>query len=149
MAVPEVKEAVAKVDRSLMNEQGIDWEVDFKPWLGPEIAVALTSLRGVSQSGGTPDLVIYMATRDPASYGMADLAELIQYGASPRATINLTLAAKASAFLRGRGYVVPQDVKDMAPDVLRHRVIVSYEAEAEQKTSADVVRTVLEHVAVP
>ena len=66
MAVPEVKEAVAKVDRSLLNEQGIDWEVDFQPWLGPEIAVALTSLSGMSQGGGTPDAVIFMATRDPA-----------------------------------------------------------------------------------
>jgi len=92
---------------------------------------------------------LIMVTRDPGAYGLVDLAELIHYGASPRATINLTLAAKASAFLRGRGYVVPQDVKDMAFDVLRHRVIVTYEAEAEEKTSVDVLRTVLEHVAVP
>jgi len=92
---------------------------------------------------------LIMATREPAKSGLAGLAELVQYGASPRATINLTLAAKASAFLRGRGYVVPQDVKDMAPDVLRHRVIVTYEAEAEEKTSADIVRMVLDHLAVP
>ena len=92
------------------------------------------------------DLVF--ATRQPADYGL-ELADLIQYGASPRATINLTIAARANAFLDGRGYVVPQDVKDVAPDVMRHRVIVTYEAEAEEKTSEDVVQTVLDHVAVP
>jgi MoxR-like ATPase len=92
------------------------------------------------------DLVF--ATRRPGEYGL-QLDELIQYGASPRATIYLTIAARANAFLDGRGYVVPQDVKDVAPDVLRHRVIVSYEAEAEEKTSADLVRTVLDHVPVP
>jgi MoxR-like ATPase len=92
------------------------------------------------------DLVF--ATRRPAEYGL-ELEELIQYGASPRATINLTLASRAAAFLDGRGYVVPQDVKDVALDVLRHRLIVSYEAEAEEKTSEDVIRTVLDHVPVP
>jgi MoxR-like ATPase len=92
------------------------------------------------------DLVF--ATRRPGAYNL-QLDELIQYGASPRATIYLTIAARANAFLDGRGYVVPQDVKDVALDVLRHRVIVSYEAEAEEKTSADLVRTVLDHVPVP
>ena len=77
------------------------------------------------------------------------VADLIQYGASPRATINLTLSARANAFLDGRGYVVPQDIKDVALPVLRHRVIVTYEAEAEDKTSEDVIRTVLDHVPVP
>jgi len=77
------------------------------------------------------------------------LQGLIQYGASPRATINLTIAAKANAFLDGRGYVSPQDVKDVAMMVLRHRVILTYEAEAEEKTSDDVVRMVLDNVQVP
>jgi MoxR-like ATPase len=88
------------------------------------------------------------ATRRPRDYGLA-LDELIQYGASPRATIFLTIAARANAFLDGRGYVVPQDVKDVAMDVLRHRVIVTYEAEAEGKTSQDVVKDVLDRVPVP
>jgi len=92
------------------------------------------------------DLV--QATRTPLEF-MLPLGGLIRYGASPRATISLTLAAKASAFLAGRGYATPQDVKDVAPDVLRHRVIVTYEAEAEEKTADDVVRTVLEGVPVP
>ena len=88
------------------------------------------------------------ATRSPMDFNLP-IADLIQYGASPRATIYLTLGAKASAFLAGRGYVTPQDVKDVAMDVLRHRVIVTYEAEAEEKTSEDVVRTVLDNVPVP
>jgi len=92
------------------------------------------------------DLVF--ATRQPNDYKL-DLADLIQYGASPRATINLTIAARANAFLDARGYVVPQDVKDVAMDVMRHRVIVTYEAEAEDKTSQDIVQTILDHVPVP
>jgi MoxR-like ATPase len=92
------------------------------------------------------DLVI--ATRDPAGFDIP-VADLIQFGASPRATINLTIASRANAFLDGRGFVVPQDVKDVALDVMRHRVIVTYEAEAEEQTSADVVRAILDHVRVP
>ena len=88
------------------------------------------------------------ATRAPMDFNLP-IADLIQYGGSPRATIYLTLGAKASAFLAGRGYVTPQDVKDVAMDVLRHRIIVTYEAEAEEKTSEDVVRTVLDNVPVP
>ena len=88
------------------------------------------------------------ATRDPERY-VRDLKGLIQYGASPRATIYLAITAKVSAFLAGRGYVAPQDVKDLALDVLRHRVIVTYEAEAEEKTSEDVIKAVLDHVPVP
>lgn len=87
-------------------------------------------------------------TRNPNQYGLK-LKEMIQYGASPRATINLTLASKANAFLDGRGYVVPQDVKDVAYDVLRHRIILTYEAEAEEKTSEDVIKNILDHVPVP
>jgi MoxR-like ATPase len=75
--------------------------------------------------------------------------DLVQYGASPRATLALAQASRAKAFLDGRGFVVPQDVKDVAPAVLRHRLGLSYEAEALEKTSDDVVRALLEHVPVP
>ena len=92
------------------------------------------------------DLV--MATRDPASYGIP-VAEWIEYGVSPRATIGLTLAAKSNAFLNGRGFVIPQDVKDVAMDVLRHRLAITYEAEAEDKTSDDVVKAIVDHIQVP
>jgi MoxR-like ATPase len=88
------------------------------------------------------------ATRDPAAFNIP-IADWIQYGASPRATLALTVGAKASAFLDGRGYVTPQDIKTIAMDVLRHRIIITYEAEAEEKTSEDVVQAVLDHVAVP
>ena len=92
------------------------------------------------------DLV--MATRKPSAYNLP-LEDLIQFGASPRATINLTLAAKANAFLDGRAFVNPQDVKSIAMDVLRHRVIVTYEAEAEEQTSEDIVKQILNTVPVP
>jgi MoxR-like ATPase len=92
------------------------------------------------------DLV--MATRKPSAYNLP-LDELIEFGASPRATINLTLAAKANAFLEGRSFVTPQDVKSMAMDVLRHRVVVTYEAEAEEKTSEMLIDQILNTVSVP
>jgi len=91
---------------------------------------------------------IVFATREPAAYQL-DLGPLIQYGASPRATLYLTLAAKAHAFLQGRGYVTPQDVKSIGPDVLRHRVIVTYEAEAEEVDADEIVRRVFDGVPVP
>jgi len=91
---------------------------------------------------------LVFATREPQKY-VRDLAGLIQYGGSPRATINITLAARANAFLDGRGYVIPQDVKDVAMDVLRHRVLLTYEAEAEEKRPEDIIRAILDHVPVP
>ncbi|MBN2012395.1 MoxR family ATPase [candidate division KSB1 bacterium] len=92
---------------------------------------------------------IVFATRNPKDYGLDDLAALIEYGASPRASINLAMAAKAHAFLRHRGYVTPEDVRSIGMDVLRHRVIVTYEAEAEEVTAEDVVRKVLNKIEVP
>jgi MoxR-like ATPase len=92
---------------------------------------------------------IVFATREPKAYRLDELTPLIQYGASPRASIYLSVASKAYAFLQGRGYVVPQDVKTIGMDVLRHRVIVTYEAEAEDKTSEDVIKRVFEEVKVP
>ena len=91
---------------------------------------------------------IVLATRDPKRYGI-DLNGYVRYGASPRATIALTMAARAWAFINGRGYVTPQDVKTFALDVLRHRVAVSYEAEAENISSEDVITKVLETLPVP
>ena len=92
---------------------------------------------------------LILATRDPESYRVPDLKRLIQYGASPRASIYLNQVARAYAFLAGRGYVTPQDIKVMAPDILRHRIILSYEAEAEELDTDDVIRTVLENIEVP
>jgi len=89
------------------------------------------------------------ATRNPRSVGLADLGPLVAYGASPRATLAFSEASRAVAFLRGRGYVVPEDVKEIARDVLRHRVLLTYEAEAENVTSDTVVERILERVEVP
>jgi MoxR-like ATPase len=94
-------------------------------------------------------LNLVRATRDPAASGMKDLAPLIDFGASPRASIYLGVGARAIAFLNGRGYVTPQDVKDIAYDVLRHRVILTYEAEAERMTPEDVLGKILQTVPVP
>ncbi len=94
-------------------------------------------------------LDIVFATRQPEKYGLADLKDLINYGASPRASIFLAQASKARAFLMGRGYVTPEDVRTIGMDVMRHRVILSYEAEAEELSTEDVIRKVLNRVEVP
>jgi MoxR-like ATPase len=94
-------------------------------------------------------LDVVAATRNPEDYRLKELKPLIQCGASPRASINLCVAARANAFLSSRGYVTPQDVKDIAFEVMRHRILLTYEAEAEETTSDDVVRRVLETVPVP
>jgi MoxR-like ATPase len=94
-------------------------------------------------------LAIVQATRQPESYNLKDLKPLIEYGASPRASIYLALGARTLAFLEGRGYVTPQDIKDVAHDVLRHRVILSYEAEAEEVFSEEVITRILGEVPVP
>lgn len=92
---------------------------------------------------------IVCATREPTNYKLGDLAGLINFGASPRATIYLAVAAKAHAFLQGRGYVTPQDIKTIGFDVLRHRVIVSYEAEAEDMSSEDIIQKIFDNIEVP
>ncbi len=94
-------------------------------------------------------LDIVFATRNPKEYKLEELAPFIQYGASPRASIALTLASKAYAFIQGRGYVTPQDIKSIGMDVLRHRVIVSYEAQAEGKSSEDIIKRIFDEVEVP
>jgi len=94
-------------------------------------------------------LDIVFATRKPAEFGLSDLTELINYGGSPRATINLALGARAMAFIKRRGYVIPEDVRSICLDVLRHRIAVTYEAEAEDITSEDIIQRILNSVEVP
>ena len=94
-------------------------------------------------------LDLVLATREPDKYGLADLKPLIRFGASPRASIYLTMTVRAMAFLKRRGFVIPEDVKELAADVLRHRIILSYEAEAEELTADDVVQRILASVEVP
>ncbi|HWO94539.1 MAG TPA: MoxR family ATPase [Dehalococcoidia bacterium] len=94
-------------------------------------------------------LQLILATREPAQHGLDGLSNLIAYGASPRATVYLAQAAQAHAFIEGRGYVIPDDVKRVAPDVLRHRVITTYEAEAEEVSPDALIEHILERVEVP
>ena len=116
-----------------------------------ELLSARKVVRDVYMDDRVKDYIVdvVFATREPSQKGMKELASLIEYGASPRASIALSLAARAHAFLRHRGYVTPEDVKAIRPDVLRHRVVLTYEAEAEEVTSEQIVRRVFEVVEVP
>ncbi|MGB0931564.1 MAG: AAA family ATPase, partial [Chitinophagales bacterium] len=94
-------------------------------------------------------LDIVFATRNPEKYGLANLKPLISYGGSPRASINLALACKAYAFIKRRGYVIPEDVRAICHDVMRHRIGITYEAEAENITSENIIDDILNKVEVP
>jgi MoxR-like ATPase len=116
-----------------------------------DLVAARDAVKAVQLTEGLRDYIVHLilATRDPASYRMESLRAMIAFGASPRATIYLAQAAKAVAFLDGRGYVTPDDVKAIAKDVLRHRVITTYEAEAEELTPDAIIDRILQGVAVP
>jgi MoxR-like ATPase len=116
-----------------------------------DILAAREAVQAIHLENDLKDYILHLvfATREPHSYRLDGLSGLIAYGASPRASLYLAQTAKAHAFVHGRGYVTPDDVKAVAMDVLRHRVIVTYEAEAEELSSEDIVRRVLEGVPVP
>jgi MoxR-like ATPase len=94
-------------------------------------------------------LDLVFATRSPEKYGLEDLKDLISYGASPRASLYLARSAKAYAFIRHRGYVVPEDIRSIGMDILRHRVMITYEAEAEEKASEDIIQKIFDTIVVP
>ncbi|MHC5111610.1 MAG: AAA family ATPase [Planctomycetota bacterium] len=135
------------LDRMARTSPSIDIEAVTKPG---EIIEARKIVDEIYMDDKIKDYIVdlILATREPNRYGIP-VSDWIQYGASPRATLALTVGARTCAFLEGRGFVTPQDVKTIAMDILRHRVIVTYEAEAEEKTSEDVVRAILDHVPVP
>jgi MoxR-like ATPase len=144
---PSKDDELLILDRMVAVEPGIFVE----PVLGPDDLFALRA--GLDQIYMDDKIKRYIvdvvhATRRPAEYGL-DLAAYIQYAASPRATIFLARAAKAQAFLDGRGYVTPQDVKSIGPDVLRHRISVTYEAEAEDVTPENLIQRIFDHLKVP
>jgi MoxR-like ATPase len=116
-----------------------------------QILSARKLVREVYMDDRIKDYVLNLVTttRQPAERGLKNLQPLIAYGASPRAGIYLIESARAHAFLRGRGYVIPDDVKELAADVLRHRIIITYEAEAENITSDDIIQQILARVEVP
>ena len=139
-------------ERLILDRMAVtDKKLDVRPVIKPaDIAEVRSIIDEIYIDDKVKDYIvdIVCATRDPQKYGLK-LANLISYGASPRATIYLAVAAKAHAFIQQRGYVTPQDVKSVGLDVLRHRVIVSYEAEAEDKTSEDVIKTIFDSIEVP
>jgi len=138
-------------ERLIMDRMTGPAEIAVKPVISPEeILEARTVVREIYIDDKVKDYIVDIvhASRRPEAYGM-DIAPLIAYGASPRASIYLNLAARAHAFLKGRAYVTPEDIKSVGPDVLRHRVIVTYEAEAEQVTSEQIVQKIFDHVEVP
>ncbi|HET6233030.1 MAG TPA: MoxR family ATPase [Longimicrobiaceae bacterium] len=127
-------------------------DIPISPVATPEeILQARQVIAGLYLDDKIADYIVDLvsATRDPKAHGAAELAPLIEFGGSPRATIALAVCARAHAFLRGRTYVAPEDVKAIGPDVLRHRVVTTYEAEAEEITSDDVVARIFELVPVP
>jgi MoxR-like ATPase len=129
----------------------VEPELTIESVLSPEEIFQLR--RGIDQIYVDDKIKNYLvdivhATRKPGDYGL-DITPYIQYGASPRATIFLTRAAKGQAFLDGRGYVTPQDVKTIGYDVLRHRLIVTYEAEAEEITAENLLQRIFDHLKVP
>jgi MoxR-like ATPase len=136
----------------IMRQNVSGAEPAIKPVIKPE---AIRKARNVIHSIYMDEKIeryildIVFATRNPKDYGLEKLIDLISYGASPRATINLALGARAMAFIRRRGYVIPEDVRAIAMDVLRHRIAVTYEAEAEEITSEDIIREILNTVEVP
>jgi MoxR-like ATPase len=144
---PTIEEERRILDRMART----DTDITINPVIDPSV---ILSARRMIDEIYTDDkikdyiLSIVFATRDPEKYGLK-IKEYLRYGASPRATIALTIGARAHAFLQGRGYVTPQDVKSIAPDILRHRIIVSYEAEAEELTSEILIGRILSEIPVP
>ncbi len=139
-------------EREIMDRNTAVGVADVARVIAPDdILRARTVVRSVYVDEKIKDYIINVifATREPAKYGLGDLASLIAFGASPRATIYLNLAAKAHAFMKGRGYVTPEDIKAIGADVLRHRVLLTYEAEAEEVTSDDIVKRVFDAIEVP
>ena len=139
-------------EREIMRRMAGGAPIDVTPVAGPaQILEARQRIAALYVDERIVDYIVDVvhATRAPKEAGLTDLAPLIEFGASPRATIALAQASRAHAFLRGRAYVTPDDVKAIAPDVLRHRVLTSFEADAEEVTSDDVVARVLQRVPSP
>ena len=139
-------------EKAIINRMTGEDLPEIAPVVSPEdIIRAREVVRDIYVDDQIKDYILdlVMATRYPEDNGLSNLRSLISYGASPRASIYMVTAARANAFIQGRGYVSPEDVKAVAQDVLRHRVIPTYEAEAEAISSSQIVSTILEHVEVP
>jgi MoxR-like ATPase len=144
---PSPSEELEIMDRNTATTQ-----IKVSKVVGPkDILKAREVVRSIYVDDKVKDYIVNVvfASREPEKYGLADLKDLIAFGGSPRATIYLSLAAKAHAFLKGRGYVTPEDIKAIGHDVLRHRILITYEAEAEEVTSDDIVSKIFDAVEVP
>jgi len=138
-------------EKEIMQRSYMDSGEEVKTVIEPEKLIqASRTMNSIHMEDKLMDYIVRItnATRRPKDFGLK-VGPLVSYGASPRASIWLGLASKAYAFLMGRGYVIPQDIKTMAPDVLRHRIILSYEAEAEGKSADEIIEAVLERIEVP
>jgi len=141
-----------KDEREILERMSAGKPIDVNTVLRPEDIIRLRKLVNdiyIDEKVKEYILDIVFATRKPENYRLESIKPLISYGASPRASIMLTVASKAHAFLKGRGYVTPEDVKQIGMDVLRHRVLVTYEAEAEEVTSETIVTKIFDHIEVP
>src|SRR5438309_3416926 len=139
-------------EREILERMSGDTMPKAEKLVSPEqIAKARAVMHGIYIDAKVKDYIldVVFATREPQKHGLKELSDFIEFGASPRATISLTQAARAHAFLRGRAYVVPEDVRALAPDVLRHRIVLTFEAEAEDVDGDDVVTRVLGGLRVP
>ncbi len=139
-------------EREVLQRMGGNKAIAVQALLQPkQILAARDAIANLYIDPKVADYIVDLvrATRDPSSVGLADLKPLIAFGASPRASLALAAAARAHAFLRGREYVVPEDIRALAPDVMRHRVVLTFEAEAENVTADDVVGRLLEAVKQP
>jgi len=144
---PSREDELLIMRQNVMGSQG-----EIKPVVSPkDILAARDAVKSVYMDEKIERYIldIVFATREPAQFQLDKIAPMISYGASPRASINLALASKAHAFIKRRGYVIPEDVRAISLDVLRHRVAVTYEAEAEEVTSESIVREILNHIEVP
>lgn len=138
-------------EKEILKRVGFEADIELKPVIKTsELAEISSVIKEIYVDDKLKDYLVDLifATRNPADYNM-DIAEYIQFGASPRATIFLSLAARVAAFLNGRAYVTPQDIKNVAPDILRHRIILTYEAEAEDITTDQIISQIFESVEVP
>ena len=139
-------------ERQIMDRMADGDDIPVEPVVtGEQLLEARSIVNAIYVESSVRDYIvdIISATREPARVGLERLTDYIEYGASPRASIFLLRAARAHAFLNHRGFVMPEDVKAVAPDVLRHRIIPSFEAEADERTSESLLRELLEHIDVP
>jgi MoxR-like ATPase len=139
-------------EREIVERIALQGEPEIAPVVSPKSIIAARELcKKIYIDKKIKDYILDLvfATREPDKYGLSDLKGLIRFGASPRASIYLTTTARALAFLKRRGFVIPEDIKELAPDILRHRIILTYEAEAEEITTDDVIQKILAGVEVP